>query len=335
MLPVPVLRCFELARSAYFGSLRGWGAAGGAGLLSVAFGLLSPNVAGAVPVEFADALQRTHYETLNGNVNDDGHPDIYLEAQQSVAILSIETLLLPVPLPAPSSTFLLLSRPDGSYRLIRNPASHLVDGTDWLSGNFDVHFGDTDGDGSVEMLVEARFDWSDSFLIGAETSSGRPIFVQQLRETDTGINLGAPGVAAVLDDVNDDGRADLVVYEDGLVIAVFVATVSGNFSFDEDNEVNSYASARLVWSAFCRALEDGDMSGALDYVVSSSLPFYHRALSGIVDLGGLPAQWSEPRRISATDKYAEYLVTQTLDGQTLHHVVVFKKEGERWRVLSL
>lgn len=296
--------------------------------LVVAGQLVFSGISEAFPAQYADALKRTRYEVYNGNVNSDGHTDIFLDALPSIAVFANGETFLPLQIPAVSPAFALISRANGDYRLVVEPAAHIRDGVEWNGGNFSLSFGDTGNDGSDEMLIDARFPWGPSFLLSTSPADGTPVVAQLMDAVALGLELGAPQTSASFEDVNGDARADLVVRERGVVTSVLVADADGRFA--AAREANRPAATRYVWTEFRESLAANDVSSALDYISVDSVAKYSRALEQVDDLSGILAGLSELRPLSISADYAEYMVTQTIDGQRLAYIVVFSYEDGRW-----
>jgi hypothetical protein len=92
-----------------------------------------------------------------------------------------------------------------------------------------------------------------------------------------------------------------------------------------------------VWSAFRERLAQGDAKGAADQISEASRPRYMQVFLDLGDqIRELPTGWSELRLIDTYGAYAEYLLSQTFEGQERLHIVVFVRDPNgRWFIESL
>ena len=87
---------------------------------------------------------------------------------------------------------------------------------------------------------------------------------------------------------------------------------------------------QAVWKQFCANLRSGNGAGALQHMTSGSQELYRETFKALGDgIRRLPDGWTKPEllRLSA-DELAEYLVTETIDGESRIHFVVFVKSSE-------
>jgi hypothetical protein len=87
---------------------------------------------------------------------------------------------------------------------------------------------------------------------------------------------------------------------------------------------------QAVWKQFCANLRSGNWAGAVQHVTPSSQELYRETFKALGDgIRRLPDGWTKPEllRLSA-DELAEYLVTETIDGESQIHFVVFVRSSE-------
>ena len=93
-----------------------------------------------------------------------------------------------------------------------------------------------------------------------------------------------------------------------------------------------------TWKQFCANLRSGNRPGALKHMTESSRELYRETLEAMGDaVRRLPDAWSQPQLVRFYgDDLAEYVLTETVDGESRIHVVVFAKSPEgMWLIESL
>jgi len=120
-----------------------------------------------------DGLVKTSYSIVSGDVNGDGKPDFLIKAPApKLIMLPIDDDLdVPIVIPPPAPTFVLLSTPSGSYSLVSNPDANTTGFSGWSTSNYQA----VAGDGANAATL--------SLVLGLAEGSG-PTFVVAL--TDTG-----------------------------------------------------------------------------------------------------------------------------------------------------
>lgn len=191
-------------------------------------GLLLPQASVAsFPSQYANLLQLSNYAVYSGDYNNDGRADLLLWPQSAFSLIDYEIPFL-VPLPG-RHAFLVLSNADGTYTLVGDPPDIRFDPA-WRQGTHELIYGDTDGDGSIDMLVRSKTPNGLSVLIATSATDGMPALEQNLSRSQIGVDLGGLGTAVRLMDANGDGRADLIVATNGNTTATLYAAGNGTFS---------------------------------------------------------------------------------------------------------
>lgn len=293
------------------------------------FALASSAVASSqVPPRYVDALRRGNYEIFSGDVNSDGHVDILAKARPTIVPISLDDLIVPIPI-FPSPTFAILSDASGSYSLIVNPSPSIRNSSVWQANTHDLAYGDVLGNGAGGMVIHARSANGVSFTIGTSVSNGQPQLIQHLSPASLGVDLGVTGTTIALGDTNNDGRADLVVRVNGLISNVFVADSDGTF----DKPPDAKASAIAAWHAFRVSLDAGEANSALQFISAPVRPQYAAAFSVLANrITTMTQNWSALDAVSVRPDYAVFTLTQTYSGQTRLHFVTFSLEGDRWMI---
>ncbi len=271
-------------------------------------------------------FQDGEYAVFTGDYNGDGILDVLLRAKTRIVIIDFD-IAIPILIKTKPGTLLLQSS-GGSYSLLSNPGTEIVGSSIWQPGVYQLIYGDFAGSGIGGMLVQSRTAGETSFTISAQ-ASGAATFVQALTPTSLGVDLGSAGVLTELQDQNDDGRADLVVSQSGLVSAVLLADTNGNFTRSEQ------ASIQAVWFGFLRALSAEDVSLASQYIDASSRERYQQAL---LNMGGAMTSVRQTlgnfSAVGMSSTHAHFIVDQTVNGVTRLHFVDFVFKDGRWSLVS-
>ncbi|MDZ4077077.1 FG-GAP-like repeat-containing protein [Hydrocarboniphaga sp.] len=182
-----------------------------------------------VPPQYQNGLHDAGYEVYSGDYNGDGYPDLLLRAKHQFVLVDYE-----VPFPVLlrwRQSFMVLSNPDGTYSIVLSPSAAVLSSSVWQPDTHDLIFGDTDGDGSLELLLRSHAANGVNVIITTSPTDGTPQLRQRVNAADIGIDMGGAGLDADLLDTNGDGRADLLVgTRYGLVLQISEASSSGAFA---------------------------------------------------------------------------------------------------------
>lgn len=222
----------------------------------------------AVPAQYEDALYDAGYDVYSGDLNADGYPDLLLKAKHQFVLIDYE-VLIPVLLRWRNS-FVVLSNPDGTYSIQLSPSAATLSNPIWQAGTHELIFGDSDGDGSLEMLIRAKTVNGVSVLMTTSATDGVPQLRQRLNAIDIGIDLGQSGLDVDLVQVNNDGRADLLTSRGGVVETIHMATTGGTFGEPEDDGGSGSSGAVVVGST--AGAFQATPGGASSYRIPLSLP---------------------------------------------------------------
>ena len=281
----------------------------------------------SIPPQYQFALQRADYRVLMGDVNGDGILDILAKAKLNVTFVDID-MLVPIVLKPASPTFVLLSS-GGTYSITTSPSAALVNHSAWQANSHDLVFGDVLGSGNNAMLLRGRAAGAPSFVVVTSSSTGAPMLLQQLSIGNLGIDISGSTHSVSLVDTNRDGRADLVLRTNGTIDTVFAANADGLFAAPQDEEDR----VMMAWRAFCAALDAGDLASAQQFISPVTRAKY---IAGLTNLGPAVATFTstlgQPREVSTGGNFAEYALTQTYNGATYLHVIVFRKSNNRWQL---
>ncbi|MFC4313123.1 hypothetical protein ACFPN2_28855 [Steroidobacter flavus] len=280
-----------------------------------------------IPPQYQYALQRAEYLVSSGDVNGDGTLDVLVKARVSITFVDID-LLVPIVLKPASPTFVLLSS-GGTYTLSANPDATLINHPAWQASSHDLVFGDVLGTGNNAMLLRGRANGSPNFVIVTSSSTGAPVLSQQLSAANLGVDISGSTHSVSLVDTNRDGRADLVLRTNGTIDTVFAASADGLFAAPQDEEDR----VMMAWRAFCAALDAGDLASAQQFISPVTQARY---MTGLTNLGPAVTTFTstlaQPREVSTTATFAEYAITQTYNGSTYLHLIVFRKSSNRWQL---
>lgn len=272
---------------------------------------------------------RSEFTVYSGDFNGDHFIDILVKAKRKIALIALDDLSIPVPIPAPVKSFAILSDGNGVYSMVTTVTSAMLNSSVWQANTHDLRFGDILGNGSGGAIVEARNPGDPSFSVAV--SGGSPQLVQTLTLSALGFDLAASGITSELSDRNGDGRTDLTIRRNGLVLQVLFANTNGVFVADQE------ATLRAVWLGFKSQLDNGDAASALAYISTDRAPFYSEIFQafGSSRLRTLSATWTDVKAIALKPTYASFSIVDTFNGQRSVHILVFEKDGDHWVLTTL
>ncbi|HEU5133719.1 MAG TPA: hypothetical protein VFU13_01125 [Steroidobacteraceae bacterium] len=279
----------------------------------------------------ATGLQRAQYQVFSGDYNGDGFKDILAKAKPKVIPIALDDLAIPIVIYA-SPTFVLMSNNGAPYSLVTKPASSIVNSSVWLASTHAVDFGDFLGNGVTSMMIRSIVPNGDSFTVTTSASVIQPSLLQRISSSDLGIDLGAVGRTTEFRDSNRDGRADLVVRTNGRITDVFIADTNGQFARATGN-----GSIEASWFAFRASLDANDPASALNFISITRRSKYSAAFQAIgTQLPNLTQRWSSFAAVRiVSSRFANYLITQTINGVATDYMITFVWENGRWVVAEL
>jgi len=201
----------------------------------------------------------------------------------------------------------------------------------WLANTHAVDFGDFLGNGITSMMIRSIVPNGDSFTVTTSASVIQPSLLQRISSSDLGVDLGATGRTIEFRDSNRDGRADLVVRTNGRITDVFIADSNGQFVRSTGN-----MTIEASWFALCASLDANDPTSALTFFASDRQAQYGPVLQALgAQLSGLTQRWSSFAAVRVGSTFANYLVTQSINGVSTDYMITFVLQDGRWVIAEL
>lgn len=286
---------------------------------------------------FSKDLNDSTYEVLVGQFNADGLADILLRPKDQIVLILLDDLSFPVFAKSIFEPTVIASFSNGQYAIDGSAQKGAIDQTQWLTGSYDIIEGDFNGDGNNELLLVPLTPNKTSFILASTPGTTKPSITQQLNPSDFGLDFGEPNTQVLLEDRNNDGRADIVVNRDGMLLAVLLANNDGLFSTVGDKKEDLDATISAIWSGFGARLNNGEINKAVEYFSVASKENYQRILTVLGDdIKTLTSYWSKAVPLIVEKDYAEYAVTQAVNGQTRLHIIGFSRDSNGlWNIEQL
>lgn len=252
---------------------------------------------------FAFDWQPDNHQVLTGDINGDTVSDVYLQPLSAIESVNIPygiTLNLET-LPKLGETILRSSV--SGFGLNYSENSSDAASPVWEDTNrYSRHFGDFNGDGYQDVLLQANQATSANFIILGFEASSQPSLWRTLSIDSIGLDLNSTTTQLLIEDVNNDGLDDIVIQQTGqggqvllsqeevefnpLLAYPFCAASNGLIDSDCDNVADRYDAEKYnaqesttldstLSAEVTRALNgnfDVSASGKSSYTVGLSLP---------------------------------------------------------------
>lgn len=138
---------------------------------------------------FDDAMRRTTYIVMTGDVNGDGQNDVLFKAVPKIIMIPIDDdLTVPIPIAPPSPSFMLRSTAFGLYTLVTPNTADLAS-TTWAPATQQVAFSGPSGGYAGSVTITAVTGTQASFVISM-SSAGQ---LQIVSTTPPAVNPNPPG----------------------------------------------------------------------------------------------------------------------------------------------
>tara|TARA_Y100000589_G_scaffold253841_1_gene242605 strand:+ start:1243 stop:8826 length:7584 start_codon:yes stop_codon:yes gene_type:complete len=273
------------------------------------FALLMSLVLGVPGVGYSKMLWNDDsHRVLGGDYNSDGIPDLYFDPTETIAVVSLDDLVLPLSLKA--EEVVLGGEEGGVFRIDRNYVKQIIESTSWGESSYKKYVGLFNDDGYPDYFLQAQFPDQNSFILISPTPSTDAYISQYLNSENVGfdisstnndlvLRLGSSGdVEALVFIGRDTGNSKEIelsdfgiallngqIGEDGVASLESYAPIPEsvnmlNFSENEEYDDTLYASQNLSTGVADDELVVGtipgeliiDPSGASNYSMPISLP---------------------------------------------------------------
>lgn len=155
--------------------------------------------------------QLDNHQALVGDANSDGTQNIYL---QPVAVNTQAELPYDITLGLSLKSVLqntLLEPSSSTLTLEYGVADSVVTSTAWGAGSYNSHIGDFNGDGLQDVLLQSASAGMLSAIVLGFKPSEQPSVWQTLSASAQGIDIAQSQASLSIQDVNGDGRDDIVI----------------------------------------------------------------------------------------------------------------------------
>jgi hypothetical protein len=303
------------------------------------------------------------YAAAAGDFDEDGITDVLLKAKHQIVMIA-SGIIFPVMLPKRVPTVAFQEACFGSgcastlWTITRDLEAHELTHSSWSYDAYTVMRIDLNLDGNEDFFIRARqpdlpsfiffYRHAKDFMEGgiAEVTVDQVISIEQL-----GVGLGEAGVEVTFQDINGDGRPDMVVRRNGVLAGVFYSNdFNGLLTLPRPssgsgvgvgpvgggsvNTAQEISTITMLWDEFLSAVESADTARAALHVSTSSRQKYAQlfALFGS-SLPNLKSNWSGFKAIDVNNDFAVFAVEQSEAGQLRLYTIHFVYEnGFGWRI---
>lgn len=181
--------------------------------------------------------KQTHKAYL-GDFNGDGLSDIYLQAKYPIILIPMDDLIIPIPIEPKTYHSILLADANGKFNL-DNPDNliswdntHLGLDKAWMAENSNIIIGDYNGDGKDDIFLQGKNANSTHYLLLAD-SNGSGQFTtqpQSWQDGHLGQNWSSRTNKLIVNDFNNDGKADFLIHNNSNIQNVVLADTNGQFT---------------------------------------------------------------------------------------------------------
>lgn len=131
----------------------------------------------AVPAHagtYDGAMGKTSYVLKSGDVNGDGQMDYLVKASPKIVMIPLDDdLTIPIAIPAPSPTFVLLSGAGGAFTLLANPPAATLNHAAWASTTSTLTFSGAQGGYADTVSIKAQGSEQAIFVIAMSAADGQ------------------------------------------------------------------------------------------------------------------------------------------------------------------
>ncbi|MEJ7804926.1 MAG: RHS repeat domain-containing protein [Telluria sp.] len=173
------------------------------------------------------ALGRTKYVTMTGDVNNDGQNDVLMKAVPTLILIPLDDdLNVPIQIPAPGPSFVLLSTGYGTYTLLTNPDAAMMNRAEWTAAKQAITYAGPHGEFAASVTITAASPEQASFVVSMAADTG---LLRITSVTAPAINPAAGTSVAGTERYTYDalGRLTTVTYPNG-VQATYAYDSAGN-----------------------------------------------------------------------------------------------------------
>jgi RHS repeat-associated protein len=176
----------------------------------------------------ATELGAADYKAYYGDVNGDGIADIYLKAQPQILILHGD-VAVPLALDPKGPNLLATGYTLSGVTYFFSLQSYAdVDVSSLSATDFNYYSGDFNGDGLKDAFLQANNNSKFSLIIQGVAGTGVPTILQSLDSNLVASNVGTVKV----EDQNNDGKDDIVVYQDGESFAGYLSSSATTLAYN-------------------------------------------------------------------------------------------------------